>query len=305
MVDQNGLNPGESNGGIAVEHLDSCEYVRLRSRADFDAFSQAQGVRITQTSMAGTDGEVIVAEGLCSICKTSRTMRFRTNPGKISFYGGLEPDWTETGDCSGCGIINRQRAFHAFAEAIPDRERKTAYISERRTPAFSLLRTLFAKMTGSEYMGPDRVGGRTYFLPKRTPFLRHEDLTRLSFADESMDVVMSQEVLEHVPNYSKALAEKFRILKPGGVMLCTAPFFPLYDATIVRAEVTSEGQIIHHHPPVYHANPVSTDGSLCFNDFGWDLLDTMRSVGFIDPHLALYWSTTNLGFPLFVMRASK
>jgi SAM-dependent methyltransferase len=46
---------------------------------------------------------------------------------------------------------------------------------------------------------------------------------RLPFDDNSIDVVLSDQVFEHVQNYSEVLAEMKRILKPGGVCL---HFFP-------------------------------------------------------------------------------
>jgi SAM-dependent methyltransferase len=46
----------------------------------------------------------------------------------------------------------------------------------------------------------------------------------LPFRDETFDSILSNEVLEHVPNLSKCLVELNRILKPGGKILLTVPF---------------------------------------------------------------------------------
>ena len=47
---------------------------------------------------------------------------------------------------------------------------------------------------------------------------------RWPLSDESVDVVLSTETLEHVPDPPRFLAEAFRCLKPGGRVLLTVPF---------------------------------------------------------------------------------
>jgi ubiquinone/menaquinone biosynthesis C-methylase UbiE len=46
---------------------------------------------------------------------------------------------------------------------------------------------------------------------------------RLPFPDESVDIVLSDQVFEHVKNYDETLAEMYRVLKPEGIGL---HFFP-------------------------------------------------------------------------------
>ncbi|HEU4842605.1 MAG TPA: class I SAM-dependent methyltransferase [Ilumatobacteraceae bacterium] len=49
------------------------------------------------------------------------------------------------------------------------------------------------------------------------------DATRLPFAAQSFDAVVTSEVLEHIPDDTGALAELVRVLKPGGVFAATVP----------------------------------------------------------------------------------
>lgn len=49
------------------------------------------------------------------------------------------------------------------------------------------------------------------------------DITAIPAPDESFDVVISTEVLEHVPDPVAAVREMTRLLKPGGRLLLTAP----------------------------------------------------------------------------------
>lgn len=48
----------------------------------------------------------------------------------------------------------------------------------------------------------------------------------LGFSNESMEVVLGCDVLEHVEDDQEALAEMWRVLKPGGVLIATLPAYP-------------------------------------------------------------------------------
>ncbi len=50
------------------------------------------------------------------------------------------------------------------------------------------------------------------------------DVTAIPRADESFDVVLCTEVIEHISNPIEAIKEFGRLLKPGGQLLLTAPF---------------------------------------------------------------------------------
>lgn len=50
-----------------------------------------------------------------------------------------------------------------------------------------------------------------------------EDASKLPFEDASVDVIICVEVLEHLFQPQSALAEAYRILKPGGKMIATVP----------------------------------------------------------------------------------
>lgn len=53
------------------------------------------------------------------------------------------------------------------------------------------------------------------------------DVISIPVENESFDAIMCVEVLEHLPEPAKAIKEFFRILKPGGKLLITAPFCSL------------------------------------------------------------------------------
>ena len=57
------------------------------------------------------------------------------------------------------------------------------------------------------------------------------DAAALPFADASFDAVALLEVVEHLERFDVALSEADRVLKPGGIVLCSVPFlYPVHDA---------------------------------------------------------------------------
>jgi len=94
-----------------------------------------------------------------------------------------------------------------------------------------------------------------------------EDITALSFRENTFDLIVSSEVFEHVPKLEKALSETARVLRPGGAHLFTVP---PRTRTRKRAEII-QGQTRHIEPPEYHRDPLSPNGILAFWDIGPDL----------------------------------
>lgn len=68
---------------------------------------------------------------------------------------------------------------------------------------------------GLNYLPPTTDDASTNFLSG--------DAYRLPFADAAFDVVICSEVLEHLHEYDRALAEIRRVLKPGGRFVPTVP----------------------------------------------------------------------------------
>jgi SAM-dependent methyltransferase len=106
---------------------------------------------------------------------------------------------------------------------------------------------------------------------------------------DSIDIIVSNDVYEHVPDIRKALEEAYRVLKKSGKLMFSVPFHAAQDSTSQRA-LLEKGEITHLLPERYHGNPVSSKGSLVFYDFGWDLLELFRSIGFRDVYMLSYYS---------------
>jgi SAM-dependent methyltransferase len=102
-----------------------------------------------------------------------------------------------------------------------------------------------------------------------------QDITRLAFPDESLDLIVSSDVLEHVPDIDAAFKESARVLRSGGAHIFTVPPRGL----TARRAYLSEGTIHHLKEPEYHSDPLSPDGILAFWDFGPDLESQVDTAG--------------------------
>ncbi|MBC7249757.1 MAG: class I SAM-dependent methyltransferase [Anaerolineae bacterium] len=68
------------------------------------------------------------------------------------------------------------------------------------------------------------------------------DVCHVPFPENSFERVFLMEVLEHVYDPAQALAEIYRVLKPGGVLIFSVPFvFPLHDRPFDYFRFTKHG----------------------------------------------------------------
>lgn len=245
-----------------------------------------------------------VFEGYCSACHATTMLRVDRRWGARREGGVWIPNWRERMECPTCRLNGRQRYIAGLLQdAVAERSKPRVYMTEQLTRFFQWARgaLVLDELTGSEYL-PDEKSRR--LLP---PNVRHEDVEDLSFETASFDVVVSNDVLEHVNDPDRAARELARVLRPGGIALITIPLHSDRDESVTRARLV-DGQIEHLLEPVYHGNPVDSQrGSLVFTDFGWDVVERFRSAGFERFEAHVYWSRMHgyLGGPSPVLRGER
>jgi SAM-dependent methyltransferase len=162
--------------------------------------------------------------------------------------------------CARCGSIPRFRALNLVLDAnMPDWVRRTIHES---SPASDFVARHCAAYSCSHlFDGVPRGDARQG--------IRCEDLEQLTFADQTFDLFITQDVLEHVFRPELAIREITRVLKPGGAHVFTAPKHKGLRATRQRAAREQEG-IVHLLEPQDHGNPIGDGRSLVTWDYGDD-----------------------------------
>lgn len=182
-------------------------------------------------------------------------------------------------------LSNRLRASVHFLDIeLAPYDNDRIFISEQVTPLYRFLKPRYPNLVGSEFLGFDKTPGSV-----TEHGIRHEDMTALSFESNSLDYILSFDCFEHFPSFEQAFAECARVLKPGGKMMWSVPFFTTRAENTIRAQVVN-GVVEHILPPEYHGDPVNTAGCLCFTHFGWEMLDQVRRSGFTDAYAVPYGS---------------
>ncbi len=108
------------------------------------------------------------------------------------------------------------------------------------------------------------------------PKIPSEDIMNLSYKNNFFDIVINTDVLEHVPNYTKALSEISRVLKTGGYYIFTVPI--LFDRkTIQRCSIDKNGKIKHIKTPSFHGEySKHLSDRIVFWEFGNDFIDKLK-----------------------------
>jgi hypothetical protein len=117
---------------------------------------------------------------------------------------------------------------------------------------------------------------------------RCEDLERLAFADASIDLHITQDVLEHIPRPAQAFAEIARTLKPGGAHIFTVPLVNKESPSKPRIALGNSGEIVHLEPPMYHGNPIDANGALVTTDWGYDICDFIARSSGLDTEIVRF-----------------
>ena len=260
--------------GTAEPHL---QVFKFSSKYEFD--SRRQSMMPLVECITGIENKMAEDHpsgtfhfsGYCAVCGDDSEFTVDYLHG----FGG-RPNYRERIVCPTCRLNGRMRAsIHLLETTLHFAPNDQIYITEQMTPLFSALRQRFPSIVGSEYLSDGTRPGCV-----NTTGIRHEDMTKLSFANGIFDAVLSFECLEHVPNYKVACSECRRILRSGGRLFLTAPFRLDSAETITRARLRGDGTIEHHEPAEYHGDPVNKDGILCYYHFGWSLLNDMKAAGF-------------------------
>lgn len=210
--------------------------------------------------------------------------------GRYALLRRIEENLRETCICSNCKSTNRQRQMayvmlHAV-KAISDQPiysladfTKLKNTVVYNTEAGGSLHTVLSRMNNyicSYYYGDQCRSGTV------VNGVMHQDLMSLSFDDESIDMLISSDVFEHIADPYKAHTEVYRVLKKGGKHIFTVPFHAIGFVDSERARIGDDGHVMHIEEPIFHGDPVSlqSEGVLVFTIFSIEMLVKLAKIGF-------------------------
>lgn len=172
-------------------------------------------------------------------------------------------------------------------QSVP-RERALMWVLKRLFPAFRHLRIHESSPGGrgvSAQLARDCPHySVSHYFPGTPPGAidpafgaRCETLEALTFPSGSFDLLITQDVMEHVLSPEAAFREIGRVLRPGGAHVFTAPLVRKKQPSRARAARGANGCLIHFHEPEYHGSPTDEKGALVTMDWGYDIVSMIEN----------------------------
>jgi SAM-dependent methyltransferase len=216
----------------------------------------------SDTSMKSSGAETEFAyagDGLCPICETTVSFTARHSWYRDHLL------------CSSCGSIPRERALALMLDRLLPRWRSMT-IHESSPGNRGISPKLHQQCPGyiaSQYFSDKQPGSRV-------GRFQNENLERQTFPDETFDLVVTLDVMEHVNEPELVFKEVNRTLKPGGYYIFTVPTYKNRVESERRSRYLPDGKIEHFAEPEYHGNPISDAGSLVTFHYGYDLAEMIH-----------------------------
>jgi hypothetical protein len=208
---------------------------------------------------ASKHGFYMVHSGYCPCCCQ-----------EVNFYS--DHSWLRDNLlCKNCGSIPRERALMLVLEKhYPNWQELSIHESSPGGRGASRrLKNGCINYTASQFYPGHPTGSRVNGS-------RNEDLEQQTFVDESFDLVVTQDVMEHIYEPSKAFSEIARTLKNGGAHIFTVPIINKFKPTEVWAKKGADGKPVFLHKPEYHGNPVDPLGSPVTMHWGYDIVEFIK-----------------------------
>lgn len=256
-------------------------YKKIRSKEEWESINQDHlSSEVLDSEMQrkiseGRKVKKVIIPGKCDVCGSNYGFFAPANINEISCR--------ETLHCISCRCSMRARVIINHTRNLYANGKHRIYIQETGR-VYEIIKNFAKDAIGSEYISSEYNSG------DMINGVLHEDAHNLSFPNESLDVVVSRDVFEHINDISLCLSEAYRVLTKGGYLIFSVPWNPKVLDNHRRARINMNGKIEYIDEPVYHGNPLTgSNDSLVFWDYGWELLDELYGAGFADAYVQAYY----------------
>ena len=205
----------------------------------------------------------------CNVCNNSffNYIPYRGGAKDISCFL-IELDMigsdVENFSCPYCGAHDRTRHIFLFFEKLnfwkSFEHKRVLHIS----PEIHLYNKI-QEINYEEYIKGD-IDANRYENIKN---MQRVDLTQINFPDNYFNIVMANHVLEHIPNYSLALNEIYRVLDKDGVAVLQTPYSNLLYHTIEDPNINTDELRLKYYGEKDH-----------YRIFGLDFFESLKNAGF-------------------------
>jgi SAM-dependent methyltransferase len=163
----------------------------------------------------------------------------------------------EAAVCPGCRSRERDRLSWLFLRARAE-DLLWPHMQFLHVAPEPRLGEFFSRAIGEGYITADLM---------RRDVMVNLDVQDMQYPNETMDAIYLSHVLEDVPDDRRAIAECFRVLRPGGWAVMNVPIF---------ADVTREADRPGNVRPVWDSRPDEH-----VRDYGLDYAQRLEAAGFI------------------------
>ncbi len=215
-------------------------------------------------------------KGFCTFCDSNVTF--------FSYDDYLRNNYF----CKNCNSLPRERALmQAIEQFYPNWRELSIHESSPIERGVSLkIRKGSLNYTASQFF-PNHPFGEL------VGNVRNENLENQKFENEIFDLVITQDVFEHLNDPQKAFSEIHRTLKKGGTHILTVPIENKFSPTIRWAKIGSNGNVEFLFNPEYHRNPVNEEGSPVFWHYGYDLVNMIEKSTGVKPYIQTWEDREN------------
>jgi SAM-dependent methyltransferase len=197
--------------------------------------------------------------GYCSCCATPVQFLAKDNWLRDSYI------------CRSCGSIPRERALMYWMQTFfPDWKNLSIHESSPIFKGASLrLKEECANYVPSFYFHDKQD-------QKEVDGFLNIDIENQFFPDNNFDLIVTQDVFEHLYNPSQAFKEVFRTLRKGGAHIFTVPLVNKSKKTQQWSQKNEDGTISFFYEKEYHGNPVDESGSPVAWHWGFDICEYIQ-----------------------------